>query len=79
MSPRLDVSMYGAPKRRPIPQLGDVVVPDEHPAGVARWRIVAMPEAAGPSDIADLEPIDAGSPLSRIRRRVSTLTIEGAA
>ena len=58
-----------------MPKLGDIVIPDAHPAGFARWRVVGIPPQAAPSDVADLEAVDAGASPRRIRRRASSLQI----
>jgi hypothetical protein len=60
----------------PTPKVGDVVVPDDFPPGMARWRVVDVPPAAGPSDVVTLEALDPqpGYP-SKTRRRIETVRI----
>lgn len=64
------------PKRIPdAPKLGDIVTTTDHPAGCDRWRVVAIPPHAAPSDVADLEPVNPECPIKRARRRVESLTV----
>ncbi|MCU1441116.1 MAG: hypothetical protein JWP85_2113 [Rhodoglobus sp.] len=75
MSPRLDVSHRGVPKLRVAPKVDDLVVPDEFPTGFPRWRVEAVPAAAGMSDIVRLTPDDPACPVKRIQRRIDRVRV----
>lgn len=58
------------------PKVGDIVVPDDFPPKMARWRVIDVPPAAGPSDVVTLEALDPqpGYP-TKTRRRIDTVRI----
>jgi hypothetical protein len=65
-------SQPAAPKKIAF-GVGDVVVLVEPVMGFAEWRVISMPAAPGPSDVATLETVDPACPMKKIRRRVGSL------
>lgn len=58
------------PKLGKTPKPGDLVIPDDFPAGFPRWTVLHVPPAAGMSDILTLLTTDKASPVQKIRRHI---------